>query len=350
MRRLLSDFDFELPFEQIAQHPLQSRSQSRLMVLQKSGHHISHHTFLDLPRFLNSNDLLVFNQSKVIPARIFGKKITGGKMSCLIERILSDQLALAHIKSNHSLKIGGELILENGSQVTIMGRDEGLFQLQLHQGHWRDLLDEIGHIPLPPYITREESCEDLSRYQTIYATSEGSVAAPTAGLHFDDLLLKKIKECGVEVAFITLHVGAGTFQPVRTEYIEDHQIHQEWVEVTEEVAKKVKVAKEQGGRVIAVGTTSMRALETASSKTGEVEPFFGATRLFIYPGYQFRSVNGLITNFHVPKSSLLMLVAAFAGYEFMRDAYQIAIKEKYRFLSYGDGMFILETIAVSNNG
>lgn len=343
MKTHLSDFDFELPLELIAQHPLPHRSQSRLMSLTQFGQDIHHHIFADLPKLLNPGDLLVFNESKVIPARFFGKKESGGRVEFLIERMLSDQVAMAHIKSNRPVQVGTELILENESRVIVTGREEGLFQIQLPQGQWRALLDEVGHIPLPPYITRNASDEDLTRYQTVYAQHEGSVAAPTAGLHFDQSLLDALTQQGVEFAFVTLHVGAGTFQPVRTENIEDHQIHQEWIAVNKDVCEKIHATRARGGRVIAVGTTSVRALETAETAAsgGELEPYFGPTRLFIYPGYQFRSIDGLITNFHLPKSSLLMLVAAFSGYETMMKAYRTAIKEKYRFFSYGDGMLIL---------
>lgn len=339
MKLHLSDFDFELPMERIAQRPLPTRSQSRLMALRLSGQNISHHRFEDLPQFLNPGDLLVFNESKVIPARFFCKKTSGGRVECLVERIVSDQLALVHMKSNRPVQMGTELMLENGCSMQVIGREGGLFQIQLNQGQFRALLDEIGHIPLPPYITRNSAEEDLVRYQTVYAQHEGSVAAPTAGLHFDASLLEKLARRGVDFAFVTLHVGAGTFQPVRTEHIEEHPIHQEWLDVNEGVCEKIQTTRARGGRIIAVGTTSVRALETAASR-GDISPYAGSTRLFIYPGYEFRCIDGLITNFHVPKSSLLMLVAAFAGYERTMNAYRVAIQEDYRFFSYGDGMLI----------
>lgn len=342
MKKCLSDYDFELPLELIAQHPLPDRSASRLMTLNRFGSEFGHRVFSDLPKLLNPGDLLVFNESKVIPARFFGKKMSGGKVEFLIERILSDQTALSHLGSNRPIQPGTELVLENGSKVIVVDREEGFFKIQLVEGKWRSLLDEIGHIPLPPYITRASSKEDFDRYQTVYAQHDGSVAAPTAGLHFSQPLLQALAKRQVEFAFVTLHVGAGTFQPVRTENIEDHQIHQEWVDVDQSVCEKINAVRSQGRRVIAVGTTSVRALETASS-SGKIAPYSGLTRLFIYPGYQFHSIDGLITNFHLPKSSLLMLVAAFAGYETMMQAYQMAIEEKYRFFSYGDGMFILPT-------
>ncbi len=340
MKRL-SDFDFTLPLSLIAQRPLAQRSQSRLMTLSRSNKDIQHHLFSDLPGLLKAGDLLVFNESRVIPARFFGKKRSGGRLEFLIERILSDRKAMAHIKSNRPVREGAELILDHGQSVKVVARIGGLSEIHLHEGCWKSVLEEIGQIPLPPYITRQAEAEDQARYQTVYARHEGSVAAPTAGLHFDTALLEALAQRDISFCFVTLHVGAGTFQPVKVDNIEDHQIHQEWIEVNQEVCEKIQATQARKGRVIAVGTTSVRALETAAA-SGEVKPYAGPTRLFIYPPYPFRSpIEGLITNFHLPKSSLLMLVAAFAGYEEMMRAYQVAITEQYRFFSYGDGMLIV---------
>ena len=285
--------------------------------------------------------LRIFNNTKVIPARLYGKKVSGGKIEVLIERLLEGNRALAHIKASKSPKIGAELILgENDNiQVTMVARHDALFELQF-PNDVLSILNEIGHIPLPPYIDRPDDAQDREVYQTVYSKVPGAVAAPTAGLHFDKPLLDKLKQKGVEMEFVTLHVGAGTFQPVRVENIETHIMHAEYAEVPESVVKAVLDCKARGNKVIAVGTTSVRALESAAQQTGTIAPYFADTRIFIYPGYQFKVIDSLITNFHLPESTLIMLVSAFAGYENTMSAYQHAVKEKYQFFSYGDAMLI----------
>jgi len=327
----LSDFYYELPPELIAHYPTPARTASRLLCLE--GNTITHQHFADVIELLVPGDLLVMNNTRVIPARLLGHKASGGRVEVLIERIREDGV-LAHVRASKAPKIGARLNV--GVEVEVIGRENDLFILKfLDPRPVLIILNEIGHMPLPPYIARADENSDRERYQTVYAQQPGAIAAPTAGLHFDETLLKKIKDKGVDIAFVTLHVGAGTFQPVRVENIEDHKMHAEYVEVSEEVCEKVRKAK----RVIAVGTTSVRCLETAA-QNGKIQPFKGDTQIFIYPGYQFRCVDVLITNFHLPQSTLLMLVCAFAGYEQAMVAYQEAIKQKYRFYSYGDAMWI----------
>jgi len=336
----LSQFDFFLSDELIARYPLPERSASRLLCLDKATKQLSHRTFKDLLNLLSPHDLLIFNNTKVIPARLFGIKASGGHIEVLIERVLSEYQVLAHIRASKSPKAGSTIILESAITCQVLGRRGELFELQcLHEQPILALLEQYGHIPLPSYMERADEAADKTRYQTVYAKEMGAVAAPTAGLHFDEPLLNAIKAKGVETAFVTLHVGAGTFQPVRSEIITEHQMHAEYLEVSEQVCAQVKAAKLRGGRVIAVGTTSVRALETAA-QDGEIKPYTGDSRLFIYPGYKFHCVDAMITNFHLPKSSLLMLVCAFGGYEFLLASYQAAIHEKYRFYSYGDAMWI----------
>ncbi len=337
MRR--SDFSYDLPDELIAQHPTGERGDSRMLCLDGDTGLLADRNFSDLPSLLQPGDLLVFNNTQVMPARMYGHKATGGKVEILLERILEPRRAMAHIRASKSPKPGGEIVVGEHT-VQVVGRADALFELASPEIDFIDLMQLEGHMPLPPYIDREDEAFDQERYQTVYADKLGAVAAPTAGLHFDEAMLKKLKKLGVESAWVTLHVGAGTFQPVRADRLEDHVMHSEYVEVGEEVCDKVRVAKEQGGRVIAVGTTSVRSLESAAAATGKLEPFQGDTRLFITPGYSFRCVDALITNFHLSESTLLMLVAAFAGYEHVRMAYQHAVEQRYRFFSYGDAMFL----------
>lgn len=334
----LSDFHYELPPDLIAHYPTPSRTASRLLCMEGNKGHIAHRYFADLIELLEPGDLLVMNNTRVIPARLLGQKASGGRVEVLIERIRENKI-LAHVRASKAPKAGTRLYLARDEEqvvAEVIGREADLFTLRfLDTRSMLVILNKIGHMPLPPYITRADETSDWERYQTIYAEQPGAVAAPTAGLHFDEALLKKIMAKGVEIAFVTLHVGAGTFQPVRVNDIRDHVMHAEYVEVSAEVCEKVRQAK----RVIAVGTTSVRCLETAA-QNGEIKPFRGDTNIFIYPGYQFQCVDALITNFHLPQSTLLMLVCAFAGYEHTMAAYQAAIAERYRFYSYGDAMFL----------
>jgi S-adenosylmethionine:tRNA ribosyltransferase-isomerase len=336
----ISDFQFDLPDELIAQYPAQERTASRLLCLSGKTGELKDRQFPDFLNELQENDLLVFNNTKVIPARLLGQKDTGGKVEVLVERVLDNHRVLAHIKSSRSPAAGRRLELESQLQVEVLGRHDALFELYFHDvTSVVDALETYGRLPLPPYIEREVDKADHDRYQTVYAQHIGAVAAPTAGLHFDDALLAAIKAKGVETAEITLHVGAGTFQPVRVDNITEHQMHAEIIDVTQHVCQQVKDAKARGGRVIAVGTTSVRALESAS-QDGIIGPFEGETDIFIYPGYEFKTVDAMVTNFHLSESTLLMLVSAFAGRDNIMAAYQHAIDEKYRFFSYGDAMFI----------
>ncbi|PHS25901.1 MAG: tRNA preQ1(34) S-adenosylmethionine ribosyltransferase-isomerase QueA [Methylophaga sp.] len=335
-----TDFKFELPEQLIAQYPSAERNASRLLVLDGKSGQISDRHFIDLPSLLQPNDLLVFNDTKVIPARLLGQKDSGGQVEVLVERVLDDHRVLAHIRSSKSPKAGRRLLLEDSLDVEVLGRQGALFELYFDDDDTvSDLLEQYGRLPLPPYIEREVDKSDLERYQTVYAEHAGAVAAPTAGLHFDQTMLDTIAELAIETARITLHVGAGTFQPVRVDDIKTHQMHFERIDVSDEVCQQVVATKARGGRVIAVGTTSVRALESASL-SGEIQPFKGETDIFIYPGYQFRSVDAMITNFHLSESTLLMLVSAFAGRENIMTAYQHAIEQQYRFFSYGDAMLL----------
>ena len=335
----VSDFDFALPKKLIAQYPCKKRSASRLLCLDKKT--VTHRQFIDLPDLLSPKDLLIFNNTKVIPARLYGEKSTGGKVEILVERILDEHQVLAHMRFSKSPHIGTKLILANQVKVEVLGRKDELFELYFqHPDNVLNILEKIGHIPLPPYITRQDEKIDQERYQTVFAKHKGAVAAPTAGLHFDKQLLQKIAAKKINTAFITLHVGAGTFQPVRVTNVKEHKMHSEYIEVSEQVCEKIKATKNRGGRVIAVGTTCMRSLETAA-QSGAIKPYKGETDIFIYPGFKFNCVDSLITNFHLPKSTLLMLVCAFAGFDNTLRAYQEAVKERYRFFSYGDAMFIV---------
>jgi S-adenosylmethionine:tRNA ribosyltransferase-isomerase len=301
--------------------------------------------FRDFPNLLRANDVLVLNNTRVIPARLYGRKSTGGKVEILIERITSDNSALAHVRASKTPRTGSEITLDgtdSGQAVSlrIEGRHQDLFVIT-SEGDSRitDIVERLGHMPLPPYIERADQAQDMERYQTVYADQPGAVAAPTAGLHFDNGIFDAIEKNGIQRAFVTLHVGAGTFQPVRAEHIGDHKMHTEYLEVPEQTVALCRQARAQGGRIIAVGTTAVRSLETASS-TGELKPYRGETDIFIYPGYAFKSVDALLTNFHLPESTLLMLVCAFAGYETTMRAYRHAVEQQYRFFSYGDAMFI----------
>jgi len=334
-----TDFDYQLPAELIAQRPLEQRSASRLLCLDRQTGDLSDRKFKDLPAELNPGDLLVFNNTEVIPARLYGRKASGGRIEILVERLLNRRECLAQVRASKSPKPGGKLVLEDGSELMVRARQDGFFHLHSISSDLMGLLQGLGHMPLPPYITREDNEADRRRYQTVFAESPGAVAAPTAGLHFDLALLDQLKEAGVESTTVTLHVGAGTFQPVRVDNIEDHQMHAEWLDVSRSACDAIAAAKARGGRVVAVGTTAVRSLETAA-QGGSLDPYCGDSRIFIYPPYRFRVVDAMITNFHLPESTLLMLVSAFAGREKILAAYRHAIKQAYRFFSYGDAMLL----------
>ena len=332
----LSDFDFDLPNSLIAQYPSEKRTDSRLLVVQDD---FINTTFSQLGEFLKPKDLLILNDTKVIPARLFERKESGGKVEILVERLINDFQALVMIKASRAPKIDSYIVLENDKRVRVCDKDAELYKLSFGSNSILTLLNEIGHVPLPPYIDRIDGKEDLIRYQTVYAKNDGAVAAPTAGLHFDEPLLSNLNSYGVNHAFVTLHVGAGTFQPVKVEDIKDHQMHSEYFEVCQETVDKIVTTKANGGRIVAVGTTAVRTLESIALQ-GKLSSAKGDTDIFIYPGFEFRLVDAMITNFHLPKSSLLMLVSAFIGIEKMFQIYQYAIEEKYRFFSYGDAMLL----------
>lgn len=334
-----ADFYFDLPPALIAQYPLPNRTDSRLLVYHKKNKTHAHRHFKDLPQLLAPGDLLVMNNTKVLPARLFGVKASGGRVELLLERMLGPTCFLAHIKASKALKPGMSIFLEKGLSITVSARHDDLFECTSEQPIL-DILEEVGHLPLPPYIKRADETGDKDRYQTVYADPLGSVAAPTAGLHFDPGLLEQLRLQGIEIAFTTLHVGAGTFRPVRCEDIRDHIMHSESYIITQQLADAVAAAKKRGGRVIAVGTTALRSLESAATDhglaVGEHE-----TTIFIYPGYTFKVCDGLITNFHLPESTLLMLVAAWIGHTEVMALYQEAIAARYRFFSYGDACLLL---------
>jgi S-adenosylmethionine:tRNA ribosyltransferase-isomerase len=334
----VDDFHFDLPEQLIARYPLAQRTASRLLVLDGPSGELAHRQFADLLEYLQPGDLMVFNNTRVIPARLFGHKVSGGKLEILVERLLDSRRVLAHVRASKSPKAGSVICLEGGGEAQMLARHDALFELVFSEDVL-PLLERVGHMPLPPYIDRPDEDADRERYQTVYASQAGAVAAPTAGLHFDQQMLESIRARGVDIAFVTLHVGAGTFQPVRVDKIEDHHMHSEWLEVSQTVVDALKACKARGGRVIAVGTTSVRSLETAA-RSGELQAFAGDTDIFIYPGYRFRVVDALVTNFHLPESTLLMLVSAFAGYRQTMAAYAAAVEGQYRFFSYGDAMFI----------
>jgi len=334
-----SDFYFNLPTERIAQTPPTVRGESRLLDLD-SAEAFTDRSFKEISELLHPNDLLVFNDTKVIPARLFGRKESGGKVELLVERITSKNQVLAHIRASKAPKPGTKLRLEEQVSVEVTGREGALFEVMFDPARTViEWLEAYGRMPLPPYIEREAEETDSERYQTVYARKKGAVAAPTAGLHFTDELLNRLEHAGVGRGFVTLHVGAGTFQPMRAERVEDHVMHSEWCEVSEPLCEQIQQTKKAGGRVVAVGTTAVRSLETAA-KSGELAPFCGETNIFITPGYHFNTVDALLTNFHLPESTLMMLVTAFGGYERVMAAYQHAIEQKYRFFSYGDAMFL----------
>lgn len=335
MRR--SDFNYHLPTGLIAQQPLPQRRDSRLLVLPAAAG-VEDRTFAQLADLLRPGDLLVMNNTRVIAARLKGRKQSGGRVELLLERSLGDREALALIRASRSPKAGSVINLEGGFTARVMGRQEDFFHLQF-SAPIGAVLGEVGELPLPPYIDRQPEQADFERYQTVYSQVEGAVAAPTAGLHFDQPMFDNLRSAGIGMAQVTLHVGAGTFQPVRVENLEDHPMHAEWLSVSQQVVDQVTQTRENGGRIVAVGTTSLRALESAA-ESGRLMPFEGDTRLFITPGYRFRCVDALVTNFHLPESTLLMLVCAFSGYQRLMAAYQHAIANEYRFFSYGDAMFL----------
>ena len=337
----LKYFDYLLPEELIARFPLDDRSASSMMVLNESGN-ISHRKFPDLMHYLKEGDLLVFNNTRVIPARLSGKKDSGGMVEILIERTVDENLAWAMVRSNKKMKMRAKINFANHSYADVIDCRDGLFLLSFSQ-KVSIIMDLIGQTPIPPYLNRDAERIDSERYQTVYASAPGAIAAPTAGLHFDEPLLDRLKNKGINSCFVTLHVGLGTFKPVKVDNINEHSMHSEWISVSKKTCDMIIETKNNGGRVVAVGTTSLRSLETIAIKP-DLEPFQGDTDIFICPGYKFKLVDALITNFHLPKSTLLMLVCAFAGYRQIMDAYKEAINRKYRFFSYGDAMFLNKSI------
>ena len=339
MSYLVDDFDFTLPSELIAQRPAPERTESRL--LRVADNRFTDWRFADLPQFLSKGDLLVFNDTRVIKARLFGRKATGGTVEVLLERILAPGEALAQVRASKSPKPGVRLCLEDAFEVRVVGREGEFFRIELTgNGDFWQLAEQYGRLPLPPYITHAAEAVDEHRYQTVYASRPGAVAAPTAGLHFTELLLDMLRRQGVRMAFLTLHVGAGTFQPVRVRTLDEHRMHRERYEIPLTTAEVIAETRAAGGSVVAVGTTSLRALESAADESGRVCPGTAETDIFITPGYTFKVVDRLLTNFHLPRSTLLMLVSAFAGFDHIRAAYAHAIAERYRFFSYGDAMLL----------
>lgn len=335
---LRQQFYYHLPKHLIAQHPYQRREANRLLVVDAEGS-VEHRQFPHLYKMLTANDLLVINTTKVMPARLHGHKETGAKVELLIERLQNEFLALAQVRANSKLQPGSRILLQDLTSIEVVRRCQSLFQLRAPIP-WRDIMSSQGSVPLPPYIKRDSEARDKEAYQTVYAKEEGAVAAPTAGLHFDSHFRDSLQQVGVKIAEITLHIGAGTFQPVRSEQIEDHRIHKEWMSIDASACDLINRTRDSGGRVVAVGTTVVRALETVA-QNGHVHPFKGDTGIYIYPGYQFQVTDAMITNFHLPESTLLMLVCAFSGYQTIMNVYQTAVQESYRFYSYGDAMFIV---------
>jgi len=335
----LTSFDFDLPPGQIAQYPVAQRRDARLLVACGKDGGQDDARISDLPSLIEAGDLVVLNNTRVIPARLHGRKTTGGVVEILIERIISDHHALVQVRSSRPPRIGTKIVLEPHGDLTISGRSDRFFVVE-SEPSLEDLLEEVGHVPLPPYISRTDEYLDAERYQTVYASKPGAVAAPTAGLHLDREMLGELIAKGAELAYVTLHVGAGTFQPIRTANIASNKLHSERVEVKDDVCRAINRTKARGGRVVAVGTTTVRALETAGDKEGQINAFSGETRLFIRPGYKFGMVDALLTNFHLPRSTLLMLVCAFGGSTRVMSVYDHAIKSGYRFFSYGDAMWI----------
>ena len=338
----VADFSFDLPDELIARYPMAERSASRLLTLDGATGALADKQFTDLLDMIAPGDLMVFNNTRVIPARLFGQKASGGKLEILVERMLDDKRILAHVRSSKSPKVDTLIHIDGGYQMKMLARHDTLFELELlSELTILEVLEAVGHMPLPPYIDRPDEDADKERYQTVYNQNPGAVAAPTAGLHFDDKMLAALKAKGVNIAFVTLHVGAGTFQPVRVDSILEHKMHSEWANVPQDVVDLVLATKAAGKRVVAVGTTSVRSLESAAKASPEqLQAFCGDTDIFIYPGYQFQVVDAMVTNFHLPESTLIMLISAFAGFNEVMNAYQHAITLKYRFFSYGDAMFV----------
>lgn len=337
-----SDFYFDLPPELIAQQPAAERGGSRLLCVNVSNAELADCQFSDLPDLLQAGDLLVFNNTRVIPARLHGRKASGGKVEVLVERVLDAKHVLAHVRASKTPKSGNPLRLEDSVDAEVLGREGELFKLRFNDPRdVLEILDAHGHMPLPPYIEREDAEADRERYQTVYAQTPGAVAAPTAGLHFDEAMLVRLKAMGVNTTQVTLHVGAGTFQPVRVDDIREHHMHSEYIDVSAGTVAAIEQTRAAGGRVVAVGTTSVRALESAAqANNGVLAPFSGETEIFMYPGYEFSTIDAMLTNFHLPESTLIMLVSAFAGHALIMQAYRHAVAEKYRFFSYGDAMFI----------
>jgi len=353
MRR--QDFFYDLPDNLIARAPTAERRGSRLLCLDGTNGELTHRQFPELLNLVNEGDLMVFNDTRVIPARVFGQKESGGQVEILVERVLDTHRVLTHTRASKSPKPDSIVILQDGTRLKMVARHDALFEWEFQSEETAlSVLDRIGHMPLPPYIDREDAASDRERYQTVYSQKQGAVAAPTAGLHFDELMLEQLRAKGVKTAFVTLHVGAGTFQPVRADNIHEHHMHSEVMELSTEVCELVRQTKAAGKRVIAVGTTSVRCLESAAqgfnnpSHKGEIHPYQGETAIFIYPGYHFNVVDALVTNFHLPESTLLMLVSALAGYKNTMAAYAQAVAHEYRFFSYGDAMFVTNNPAAKH--
>ena len=336
------DFDFYLPAELIAQFPAEQRTGSRLLYLDSNNNQWQDALFSNLSSFLRTGDVMVFNDTQVIKARLYGKKNSGGKVEVMVERILDDRHVLAAIRASHAPKLDSTLLLADAIPATVIAREQEFYTLHFeHEKTTAELLECYGQLPLPPYIARPATATDEARYQTVYARNAGAVAAPTAGLHFDAGMMDQLRAMGITIAYVTLHVGAGTFQPVRVENIADHTMHNETYHIPQATVDAIRQARLSGGRILAVGTTSLRALEScASSHHGQLIAGYGDTRIFITPGYHFQVIERLLTNFHLPCSTLLMLVSAFAGMENIRLAYRHAVTERYRFFSYGDAMLI----------
>lgn len=334
----LNDFHYHLPDKLIASWPAPERTASRLLAVKPDGG-LDDLQFEDISTLVSSGDLLVLNDTRVIKARLRGAKPTGGAVEILVERVLSSTRAVAHVKANKTPRVGAVIHLKRGFEVTVTGRREGLFELELNGPDWFDCMVDIGEVPLPPYLGRDVDASDTERYQTVFAKRDGAVAAPTAGLHFDDTLLEALRAQGVNTAFITLHVGAGTFQTIRDHDVANHVMHAEWLDVNDGTCDVIETTRKNGGRVIAVGTTVVRALESAA-RGGTLKSYRGDTQLFIKPGFDFHVVDAMVTNFHLPATTLMMLVAAFAGHTRILNAYNHAVREKYRFFSYGDAMFL----------
>jgi S-adenosylmethionine:tRNA ribosyltransferase-isomerase len=339
------EFNFHLPQELIAQQPPPRRRDARLLCLDGNSGALADRRVIDLLALAQPGDLFILNDTKVMPARLFGRKPTGGRVEILVERIINDHEVIAHLKANKTVQVGAAITVESEYELLVLGRDDDLFRLQFASPlSVLEILHRVGHIPLPPYINRADAASDQDRYQTVYARRPGAVAAPTAGLHFDQQLLDELQANGVQLGYVTLHIGAGTFQPVRSERIEDHAMHSEYFEVSEALCEQIERTRALGNRIIAIGTTCVRALESAAI-SAELRPMRGDTKIFIYPGYQFKVVDAILTNFHLPESTLLMLISAFAGRENVLRAYDHAVKDNYRFFSYGDAMWITRRTA-----